>query len=253
MRQKCLLAGGLVAYLLAAIVLDPANGNTDFSFYKLSMRWPPSACNGGTLQCKPNTLGYFTIHGLWPTFENDEPVPKYDPNKNKCTDVTPTAQKDLLPELQSIEEALKKYWPNYKNHANLYMCAESWKHEWVYHGICSEYPANKPLEYFSASLEFANSLDYDPLQGSKVEPGEKLYTVKDIIDAVKQKTGATPQIQCNKNGETLQLLEIRVCFTKGKAPTTAINCPNTYAPGGAGCQKETDAVKIPLPPSIAQI
>ena len=45
------------------------------------------------------------------------------------------------------------------------MCAESWKHEWVYHGICSGYPANQPLEYFNAALIAAEKFDYDPLKG----------------------------------------------------------------------------------------
>ncbi|XWS11642.1 hypothetical protein CRYUN_Cryun37aG0016400 [Craigia yunnanensis] len=252
MRQKSLLAGALVASLIAAISLLPRrpSGNNEFDFYKLSFRWPPSACNLGTLQCKPDTLDYFTIHGLWPTYANDEEVPKYDPKKNKCTDVTPTDPKNLLPLLKDIEETLQKYWPNYKNYKNINMCAESWKHEWVYHGICSGYAADQPLEYFNAALITAKEFDYDPLKGTNVQPREKPYKAEEIIDAVKAKVGATPQIQCNmkKDEGTLQLLEIRLCFAKA-TPTTPMDCPNTFTPGGL-CQKETDIRITPPPPKV---
>ncbi|XP_022724528.1 extracellular ribonuclease LE-like [Durio zibethinus] len=249
MRQKHLLTGALVAGILAAISLLPPRGNIEFSFYKLSFRWPPSACNVGTLKCLPDTLGYFTIHGLWPTYADDTEVPRYDPKKNKCTDVTPVDPKNLLPELKNIEDTLQKCWPNYKNYKNINMCAESWKHEWVYHGICSDYAADKPLEYFSAALTFAKEYEYDPLKGTNVQPREEPYEAQEIINAVKAKVGKTPQIQCNKNGETLQLLEIRLCFEKNKSSITPRDCPKTFTPDGL-CQKETDQIKITPPPKV---
>ncbi|EOY01520.1 hypothetical protein QUC31_013743 [Theobroma cacao] len=247
MDNRCLL----LIYLLAAIILLLAilfsRDNKEFSFYKLSFRWPPSACNQGSLECKPDTLGYFTIHGLWPMYEDDTQVPPYDPKKNKCTDVTPTDPKNLLPLLKSIETTLQKYWPNYKNYENINMCAESWKHEWKNHGICSDYPADKPVEYFGATLTLAQNYNYDPLKGTKVVPREDPYPATEIVNAVKEKVKATPQIQCNKKDGTLQLLEIRLCFAKAK-PLTPIDCPHTFVPGGV-CQQETDLIKFTPAPT----
>ena len=39
---------------------------TQLSFYKLSLQWPPTACNSGPSE--------FTIHGLWPQDSNDNVV-----------------------------------------------------------------------------------------------------------------------------------------------------------------------------------
>ena len=60
--------------------------------------------------------------------------------------------------------------------------------------------------------------------------------------------GATPQTQCNmkKDEGTLQLLEIHLCFDKA-TPTTPMDCPNTFTPGGL-CQEGTDLIRITPPP-----
>ncbi|XWS65519.1 hypothetical protein CRYUN_Cryun05aG0120100 [Craigia yunnanensis] len=157
------------SHLLVAAVLATVNlvvsGQGNFAFYKLSLQWPPSVCNDPRFYCGGSTiLSSFTIHGLWPQFDDDTPVKPYDPRKNRCTDVIPTNPDDILDSLQSIQEYyLTRLWPNLRNPQSLSTNQEFWKYEWKQHGMCSDYP-NNPYKYFAAAITLA--MVYEPLKGN---------------------------------------------------------------------------------------
>ncbi|XWS56992.1 hypothetical protein CRYUN_Cryun09bG0133200 [Craigia yunnanensis] len=233
------------SHLLAAAVLATlvVSATSDFAFYKLSLIWPTSACNTGS-ECKSPIPGIFTIHGLWPQLADDRPVPPYNKITNKCN-ANPTSPDDILVKLQPIEGKLRQLWPSlrYNKDDTTY-----WKVEWEHHGMCSEYP-NDPYAYFNAALTLANR--YNPLQVMGIQPSDKtLHQVKKILDNVKKKVGAYPQISCNmlpKVG-TLQLREIRFCFEKEKPPTQLKDCPKKV---DDRCTSETDDyIRFPPPSPI---
>ncbi|KAG8490299.1 hypothetical protein CXB51_015475 [Gossypium anomalum] len=153
---KQLLAFAAVV-MLASLVVS-VNGSK-FAFYKLSLIWPNSVCKITT--CKPPIPSYFTIHGLWPTFGNDIPVPPYNPASNKCSP-NPTSPDDIVGELAPIKDKLDKKWPNlWVRKTNV----DFWKIKWQHHGMCSDYPRD-PLDYFKDTLNLALSKRFDPFKGN---------------------------------------------------------------------------------------
>ncbi|XWS71438.1 hypothetical protein CRYUN_Cryun03dG0138100 [Craigia yunnanensis] len=209
---------------------------TPFTFYKLSLQWPPATCNSGT-SCKPPTPREFTIHGIWPQDQNDKPVPPYDP-KNPCTSVTPTPASNLATELMPIQTDLTALWPNLKDPQSSQANLNFWEHEWTKHGMCSDYP-DKPRDYFNSALQLRKG--FDPVMG--LTPGSQ-YTVQAVSTIIQTKVGATPEIACNraKVGKTLQLWEIRLCYNRAMPPNTVQNCPKQFS---GQCKNLTDLITFP--------
>lgn len=94
----------------------------------------------------------------------------------------------------------------------------------------------------SLILSYISNLQ--PVMG--IQPSDTaLYPVKTILENVKTKLGAYPQISCNMvpKVKTLQLKEMRFCFRKGKKdPHVLQDCPIRV---DDRCTKETDQIKFP--------
>ncbi|XP_022756013.1 ribonuclease 3-like [Durio zibethinus] len=129
-----------------------------FTFHKLSLQWPPAACNSGQMTCKPPIPREFTIHGIWPQYSNDNQVPPYNPITNRCTNVTPTPASNLLNELNPILNNLSSLWPNLTDPQDLSSNLKFWEHEWKKHGMCSDYP-DQPRDYFNSALQLRRGLN----------------------------------------------------------------------------------------------
>ncbi|XP_021297137.1 ribonuclease 1-like [Herrania umbratica] len=229
----------LVAAVLATVSWLVA-GETNFVTYKLSLRWPPAHCDAPSSECKPKVLNTFTIQGLWPQFADGEVVPPYDPDTNRCTK-DPLKPDQILPQMRSIMEDLRKYWPNYEDYQDETMNENFWKHAWQLHGMCSDYPDN-PLNYFKHAI-FLGVKYIDPFKGTRIIPRFAPYMAKDISDAIKEKLGVYPQIACNEVGGTVQLTEVRLCFRRGRenSPSILQDCPKRYA---YKCSADTDEIKF---------
>ena len=81
-----------------------------------------------------------------------------------------------------------------------------------------------------------------------IQPGDQpIHKVKTILEAVKKKVGAYPQIECNMlpGVKTLQLWKVSYCFQKGKPPIVLQDCPNKLA---GTCTNVNDLVRFPPPP-----
>ncbi|XP_022764386.1 ribonuclease 1-like [Durio zibethinus] len=230
----------LAAAVLATLLVSAAT--SDFAFYKLSLIWPTSACNTG-IECKSSIPKMFTIHGLWPTFADGTRVPPYNGVTNKCNP-NPVGPEAILEKLMPIKGKLELMWPNLRYNKE---DSAFWKIEWEHHGMCSDYYQD-PYGYFNAALTLAETSQYNPLKVMGIQPADKtLYQVKKILDNVKKKVGAYPQISCNmmlKVG-TLQLREIRFCFkrTKKLPPSVLQDCPNKV--DDRCTNPETDYVRFP--------
>eukprot|EP00892_Ulva_mutabilis_P006178 jgi/Ulvmu1/3932/UM018_0155.1 len=88
-------------------------------YFLLVRSWDPSVCE--YRHCKDSVSSRFTIHGLWPEY-NDGSWPQF------CAEQPFSEEnvEDLLP-------VLRREWPSLftKN-------ASFWRHEWLKHGTCAE-------------------------------------------------------------------------------------------------------------------
>ncbi|OMO50303.1 Ribonuclease T2-like protein [Corchorus capsularis] len=225
----------LAIAVLASLVVSATSAG--FGFYKLSLVWPTSTCNTAT--CRDDNIpGYFTIHGLWPEFDHDTPVPPYD-KANPCTLEKPLEADQIMVHLESIKNELKRMWPNLLSKDD----SELWKHEWTKHGMCSDYPT-EPKDYFNAALTLAKMID--PL-GMGIGFGKT--KVEEILRKVHGTWGVYPEILCNTaKGPSLQLQEIRFCYDRAKPPSELRDCPTKVR---GTCKKE-DVIDIPAPVHVLQ-
>ncbi|KAL1079333.1 hypothetical protein V6Z11_D10G215600 [Gossypium hirsutum] len=167
-------------------------------------------------KCEVRHEARFTIHGYWPQYNKDTPVPPYCDDL-RCTNTKPTSANDVVGILEKspLKKDLMKDWPNLyarqirKEEDNL----EFWKYEWRKHGMCSD-DANKPSEYFRNSLTLLPNFK-NLKQDLGFKPRSK---VGDILKNLRDKNYKVPQIVCNSKS---QLLEIRFCYRN-----IAIDCPN---------------------------
>ncbi|TYG51095.1 hypothetical protein ES288_D10G229300v1 [Gossypium darwinii] len=143
----------VVVVVLAGVSLVVSDEDVKpLDFYKYSLQWPPSACMQPPpgKKCEVRHEARFTIHGYWPQYNKDTPVPPYCDDL-RCTNTKPTSANDVVKILKDspLKKELMKDWPNLyarqikKEEDNL----EFWKYEWRKHGMCSD-DANKPSKYF---------------------------------------------------------------------------------------------------------
>ncbi|XVF82157.1 hypothetical protein PTKIN_Ptkin16aG0022200 [Pterospermum kingtungense] len=241
--MRCLLAAAVLATVTVIV-----SGESFFAFYKLSLQWPPSACSNRQKKCEkiPNT---FTIHGFWPQLSDKEEVPPYDVDP-QCTDSTPKTADDITPQLfgQQMLKRMDDNWPDLLRESNLGF----WKKEWTKHGMCSDYP-DDPKSYFSKTLELAETYNpLDQLKDEGIEPGESVYKVSKVVDAIRAKWGYNPQISCKELSQgRLLLWEIRFCVNKGDGdnPFGLQNCEHTVdRTTKKGCKSEEDDIRFPGSP-----
>ncbi|KAK5794898.1 ribonuclease 1-like [Gossypium arboreum] len=227
----------VVAVVLAGVSLVVSDDDVKpLDFYKYSLQWGPSAClyppPGKKCEGRPEVR--FTIHGLWPQYNKDTPVPPYCDDLT-CTNTKPTSANEVVEMLKksTSQKKLSSDWPNLyarqgrKEEDNL----EFWKYEWKQHGMCSDYP-NKPSDYFSVPLNLLKRFE-----NLKKDLGfERGSEVGDILKNLQRKDYKQPQIVCNIKS---QLLEIRFCYKENKP----FDCPNWV--GSKTCNTPTANIFLP--------
>nr|XP_027118617.1 ribonuclease 2-like [Coffea arabica] len=122
----------------------------EFDYFKLALQWPGTICQGNHRCCASNgccqgsnSLSEFTIHGLWPDYNDGSwPAccngPRYDSK-----------------EISTLTDVLKKYWPSLS-------CSKSstchggkgtfWAHEWEKHGTCCSPVIRDEYSYFLTAI-----------------------------------------------------------------------------------------------------
>ncbi|KAA3481321.1 ribonuclease 1-like [Gossypium australe] len=211
----------VVAVVLAGVSLVVSDEDVKpLDFYKYSLQWGPSACSSppGGKKCEVRPEARFTIHGLWPQYYEDTPVPPYCDDL-RCTNTKPTSANDVVKQLKEspFKVDLMSYWPDLyarqrrKEEDNL----EFWKYEWRKHGMCSDF-ANNPSDYFKITLKLLLGRFKDLQKGNYLP-----YTMR-FVSVIKKKKLSTAPIGSGW-GVALAIPEL----------------PTSFLPGGAG---GTDAV-----------
>ncbi|KAL6614007.1 hypothetical protein ACP70R_036277 [Stipagrostis hirtigluma subsp. patula] len=207
-----LLPGALLASASSSPAAAARGGKrrwAGFDYYVLALQWPGTLCRQTTNCCstngccRPKPLRWFTIHGLWPQYNNGG-------WPSCCRPTTFNINKILM-----LMPILEKYWPS------LYCGSSStcfggrgpfWVHEWETHGTCA-YPAiQDEYDYFSTALYLYSKYNVTKaLRKAHIRPmsGRK-YAVGHIVAVLEYAFGAMPSVVC-KNGS---VQELRLCFHK---------------------------------------
>ncbi|KAL4385894.1 hypothetical protein GQ457_09G025700 [Hibiscus cannabinus] len=238
MRQVLLVGAALLTTLGSVVCLE------DFTFYALTLQWPPSACDPVPpgQHCIDHIPERFTIHGLWPQRKDASPLHRGDAECNDNHFSTKNIENIL--KKKSFYTNLKEDWPNLYGQGQGAGDSELWSIEWNQHGICSDLQ-NEPLRYFKCALDLFNDRRFRNLrQDVGIEVG-KSYTLEEIQQKLKGKYGANPQIACNKKN---QVWEIRFCYKRveGREPVDLEDCPK-LSDRNYKCDKN----KVHLPPAPA--
>ncbi|XP_042965242.1 ribonuclease 2 [Carya illinoinensis] len=207
------------AAMIAAVMGSnsmPVNMNEqrEFDYFALALQWPGTVCRRTRHCCSSNACcrrsnapTKFTIHGLWPDF-NDGTWPAC------CTRSSFDEKK-----ISTLRDGLDSYWPSLS-------CGSSstcyggkglfWAHEWEKHGTCSYPVIQDEYGYFLTVLnlylkynvtQVLNEAGYFPSNTEK-------YPLGGIVSAIENAFHATPLLVCSKGS----VEELRLCFYKDFKP-----------------------------------
>jgi ribonuclease T2 len=202
-------------------------------FYYFVQRWPATYCHWtGTRSdycCSPqkgNGVSKFSIHGLWPTYyQGYWPQNCCSVNKNSryCLDRQFNPQKIL-----HLEDNLNWYWASIRytgsSRCSTKINVEFWRHEWEKHGTCSRLYLE---QYFQNTISLRDSIDlHGALKTAGIHPNGSDYSLTDITNAIRHRTGKHPRITCNENlvGKS-QLFEVYLCVELDAY--TLMDCPSS--------------------------
>lgn len=140
MRQLSLSAALLALALVAAPATAEGERAGAFDYYVLALSWSSSFCRlegdaRGEDQCDPRHEHSFTLHGLWPQYEQGWPSYCHSPERDPSRRDT-AAMADIM------------------GSGGL-----AW-HQWKKHGRCSGLPA---AEYFAASRDAYEAVTIPPV------------------------------------------------------------------------------------------
>ncbi|KAI3806206.1 hypothetical protein L1987_22103 [Smallanthus sonchifolius] len=179
----------------------------EFDYFALAVQWPATYCSKSTKCCTQsgccrgaNSPSGFTIHGLWPDY-NDGSWPSCC--SGPAFDET---------EISSLLDALDKYWPTLNfpvfSHAPL-GCID---YQWEKHGTCSSSVTGDEYNYFITTLNlyFKYNVTEVLFEAGYVPSNSEKYPSGGIISAIENAFHTTPQLVC-LNGA---LEEVRLCLTK---------------------------------------
>ncbi|XP_045768089.1 ribonuclease Oy [Maniola jurtina] len=196
-------------------VLRRTSGSRDFDLLIFTQQWPATACKewkkrDHTHTCTmPPKVDSWSIHGIWPT-KLGQMGPAFC-NRTWLFDPE---------QVRPIEDQLEKVWVNIFAGTSLYSL---WAHEWTKHGTCAAVldAFNSELKYFSKGLDWLGQYSMSEILQSKniVPSNTQQYSVVDINNAIKEKLGVDPVIECKKEDGESYISEIRICFTKNLKPT----------------------------------
>ena len=189
-----------------------------FDILIFTQHWPYTTCIDWENRSRFNTCSRicrtaWTVHGLWPT-QLGKRAPSYCDSKWKFD----------YDSVKKIRPELDYYWPDYemRGHPN-----SLWTHEWEKHGTCAaQLPAMDTEEkYFQTGIELAQEIPVTEwLKEKNIVPGRHAkYTKSQVYNAVMEKTGFRPHIDCENIDGVQFIKEIKVCFSKD---LSLVHCDN---------------------------
>ncbi|KAK3031827.1 hypothetical protein RJ639_035964 [Escallonia herrerae] len=202
-----LFAGSFCAVDVAGgrVVEAVHRGQREFDYFVLALQWPGTFCRR-TRQCcssnaccrGANTPSEFTIHGLWPDY-NDGTWPA-------CC----TRSSFDVKEIATLRQALEKYWPSLS-------CEK--------HGTCSSPVVRDEYSYFLTTLNvyFKYNVTEVLKEAGYVPSNSEKYPLGGIISAVQNAFHMTPLLICSKGA----VQELRLCFYKDFKPRDCVNATSS--------------------------
>jgi ribonuclease T2 len=166
--------------------------------------WPPTVNNSYDYPPYVNT---FTIHGIWPTFNNNS-YPCNCPNINAAFNFTA---------IRSLYFQLETSWYDYYGPKSTNL----WNHEWSKHGVCT---MTNQYDWFSLGIALHNKYDFKKiLEKNDIVPSmTSTYTFDQVYSAIKREHGVSPLIDCKIMDNIVALYRIIYCADKNYK---LINCP----------------------------
>ncbi|KAI4326339.1 hypothetical protein MLD38_031663 [Melastoma candidum] len=187
----------------------------EFDYFKLALQWPGTYCRRTRHCCstnaccrRSNSPGEFTIHGLWPDY-NDGTWPA-------CCSRSHFEEK----EISSLVDTLQKYWPSLScgSTSTCYGGKGSfWAHEvQEKHGTCSSPVFRDEHEYFLATINLYSKYNVTRVlyDAGYVPSNTEKYPLGGVITAIQNAFHLTPQVSCS-NGA---VQELYMCFYKDFTP-----------------------------------
>ncbi|KAJ0972240.1 hypothetical protein J5N97_020199 [Dioscorea zingiberensis] len=182
----------------------------EFDYFALALQWPGTYCQRTRHCCSSNgccrsyPLTEFTIHGLWPDYD--------DGTWPACC----SNSKFDVKKISSLIPTLEKYWPSLSCSSSS-LCHGGkglfWGHE---HGTCSYPIVQDEYSYFSKALDLYFKYNITNILNSAgfLATNSEKYFLKDVIATIENAIGASPEVVC-KHGS---LEELRICFYKDFKP-----------------------------------
>ena len=200
--------------LLTAPALAEGERAGEFDYYLLALSWTPSWCalegdDRGSPQCDPDQGFGFTLHGLWPQYENG--WPSFCPTNERMP------SRSMTGEMAGLFGSSGLAW-----------------HQWRKHGVCTGLSAR---DYYRLS-----QLAYD-----QITRPELLRTLdrtvrlpaavieEAFLEANPDLSADMLTVTCRQN----RIQEVRVCLTRDLIPRTC--APDV----GRDCQMD-DALFAPM-------
>lgn len=195
-----------------------------FDYFILALQWPGTYCRRSQKCCSKNGCcrgenapTRFTIHGLWPQYNNG--------GWPSCC----TKSHFDMDKISTLRDDLDKYWPSLSC-GSPSACngrkGSFWGHEWEKHGTCALSVIPDEYEFFRTSLiiYFKYNVSEVLSEAGYVPSNSEKYPIGGIISAIQNAFHTTPEIACS-NGA---VVELRLCFYKDFKPrdcvkTSAVN------------------------------
>eukprot|EP00013_Stygamoeba_regulata_P028462 CAMPEP_0177661076 /NCGR_PEP_ID=MMETSP0447-20121125/18445_1 /TAXON_ID=0 /ORGANISM="Stygamoeba regulata, Strain BSH-02190019" /LENGTH=237 /DNA_ID=CAMNT_0019166313 /DNA_START=21 /DNA_END=734 /DNA_ORIENTATION=+ len=212
MRFAIFLAA--IVLLAASVEAKPApSKDNSWDFMLLSLLWPEQECRHIKPCIVPESVNYFTIHGLWPE-RADMTYPEHCPGEGFDHSA-----------LDGLRDQLNAWWPDFKSPGS----NDFYQHEWSTHGTCATGKSIEGMrtqtEYFTLALSLRERLNTtDVLAAAGIKPShEQSYTLEAIQKAISKTYGFYPLLYCSteKGGKTA-IWQIKYCVG---ADLDFMDCP----------------------------
>ncbi|XP_046359119.2 ribonuclease Oy-like [Haliotis rufescens] len=216
---------GIVIVLSLSLINMAISRDKKWNLFVFAQQWPPTACLKSSLKHKcnhvPNQVKTWTVHGLWPNFD-DEEVMSCNNSWHFNWDM-----------VKSLEKQLNASWPNMLDKTRYRWL---WKHEWQKHGTCAATlkATDNQLRYFQKALSLNSISAFNPqkaLEKAGITPScSKAYSIDAIKDAVKKyfRINTNLKMKCSRQTKMDRTLlqEIHIALTKTFNVTTLLDQPH---------------------------
>ncbi len=177
--------------------------------YVYAYSWTPGFCNDesypGCLDPQPYWETNFTIHGLWPQYEENG-YPDF------CTN---EPFDDTIPQ-QIGESTMIQYWPNVMEYPNSSSYDSFWEHEWTKHGTCT---GLTQYQYFDTAIQLTNQIPTPTVLYDSI--GKNMSA-----NVLRENMGGSDYVSLQCSNQLLNGLY--TCWNQtNNEPTTQIQCPTS--------------------------